>query len=137
MSGLYAGRVDRPGHFDQADGTAIFSNVERTRDLLVLLDQAVPVYFADIRRWGPDRRIAAAREAFGAVTAGEKGGSGFAEMIFGGRSEVKELNALALALAVMAHNPGGVTFATRHWCTDHAACLHAEQLARKEVPDRA
>jgi hypothetical protein len=31
-------------------------------------------------------------------------------------------NALAEGLAIGACQPGGVTFAGQHWCTDHAAC---------------
>jgi len=37
--------------------------------------------------------------------------------------------ALARALAAMAYQPGGVTFAGVHWCTDHQECLDAEAWA--------
>lgn len=42
-------------------------------------------------------------------------------------------NHLARGLAAAAYVPGGVTFARRHWCTDHAAC----EAAAAEAEARA
>lgn len=36
--------------------------------------------------------------------------------------------ALARCLAIAAYQPGGITFAGLHWCTDHAACLAVRAL---------
>lgn len=48
---------------------------------------------------------------------------------FGGKkgAAAAAFNALAQGLACAAYQPGGVTFAGRHWCTDHARCLRAER----------
>ncbi|WP_433460721.1 hypothetical protein [Micromonospora sp. CA-248212] len=35
-------------------------------------------------------------------------------------------NALARALAAAAFQPGGITFAGMHWCTDHQQCADAD-----------
>lgn len=46
------------------------------------------------------------------------------------------LNAVATALALGAFTPGGVTFAGRHWCTDHRRCERAAaRLPDEPSPD--
>lgn len=42
-----------------------------------------------------------------------------------GGGSADTFNHLARGLAALAYQPGGVTFAGRHWCTDHAACESA------------
>lgn len=46
-------------------------------------------------------------------------------------------NHLARGLAVLAFQPGGVTFAGMHWCADHAECEAAQASARDHAPDGA
>jgi hypothetical protein len=77
----------------------------------------VPLHILELRRWSPERRAAAAADA--ATTIGSHGDA----LLFGGRQCAETFNALALGLALLAHQPGGVAFAGEHWCTDpHAGC---------------
>ena len=48
-------------------------------------------------------------------------------LMYGGKrgEAAQAFGHLARAVAVGALLPGGITFAGRHWCTDHAACRTA------------
>lgn len=98
--------------------------------LLASLEAAVPARIAAISRWSPSRRAREARQAWGNVFADM---SGAADLMFGGKHAAAEFNALALVLAAFAYQPGGVTFAGIHWCTDHTQCRHADFLATRKV----
>lgn len=41
--------------------------------------------------------------------------------------------ALARSLATLAHTPGGVTFAGRHWCANHRLCVEAAAEADRII----
>lgn len=98
--------------------------------LLASLDTVVPVRIAAIKRWSPQRRAREARQAWHKVSAEM---SGAADLMFGGTHAAAEFNALTLVLAVFAYQPGGVTFAGFHWCTDHAQCQYAAFQAARRV----
>lgn len=121
---LHAETIKRPGLFDHNDspGATNEAMAALSTSLLDALDYAMPIQVAAIRRWTPERRARAARAAWDDVAAKM---SGAADLMFGGHHQEDEFNALVLVLAVFAHQPGGVTFATRHWCTDHAQCHYA------------
>lgn len=88
---------------------------------LGLLMVAVPMWITDLRSWPEEQRLAAAREA-GQYIA-EHGD----DLMFKskpGRSK-DAFNQLARGLAAAAYQPGGITFAGMHFCTDHAVCKAA------------
>lgn len=88
---------------------------------LGLLQAAVPIWIADMRSWPEEQRLEAAREA-GQYIA-EHGD----DLMFRskpGRSK-DAFNQLARGLAAAAYQPGGITFAGMHFCTDHEACKAA------------
>jgi hypothetical protein len=106
----------------------------------VLIDSlrvAVPVWIWQLQGSTPEQRVAIARRCGDHVAE-----HGDALMYGGKRADRRNpdargdcanaFNALAEGLAVAAYQPGGVTFAGQHWCTDHAACLAAE---RGEQPE--
>lgn len=51
-------------------------------------------------------------------------------------SRAELLTMLARALACAAYQPGGITVAGSHWCTDHAACEAAKTAARGGAPGK-
>lgn len=133
MATLHAEVIKRPGLFDQNDnpGPTNKAMIAVAAPLLDALDYAMPSQVAAIKRWSPQRRATAARKAWRDVATEM---SGAADLMFGGRHQEDEFNALVLVLAVFAYQPGGVTFATRHWCTDHAQCRYAAfQSSRRET----
>lgn len=133
MVALHAEVIARPGLFDHNDspGPTNEAMTAVAVPLLDALDYAMPIQVSAIRRWTPDSRARAARKAWHAVATEM---SGAADLMFGGRHQEDEFNALVLVLAVFAYQPGGVTFATRHWCTDHAQCHYATfQADRQEA----
>jgi hypothetical protein len=106
----------------------------------VLIDSlrvAVPMWIWQLQGSTPEQRVVIARRCADHVA--ERGDV----LMYGNRRNgrrtseargdcAKAFNALAEGLATGAYQPGGVTFAGQHWCTDHAACLAAE---RGEEPD--
>jgi hypothetical protein len=48
-----------------------------------------------------------------------------ADLFFGGPGCARHFDALATALAVLAHAPGGVDRFETHWCIDHKICMEA------------
>lgn len=133
MATLHAETIKRPGLFDHNDspGALNESMAAVATPLLDALDYAMPIQATAIRRWTPQRRERAARAAWHNVMTRWSMG---ADLMYGGKHQEDEFNALVLVLAVFAYQPGGVTFATRHWCTDHAQCRYAAfQSSRRET----
>lgn len=89
--------------------------------LPISLDAAVPLHIAELRTASQDDRARIARDS--ADTVASQGDV----LQYGGTGCAQAFNALARGLAAAAYQPGGITYAGRHWCTDHAACQRAEQ----------
>jgi hypothetical protein len=88
---------------------------------LGLLMVAVPLRIAELADVPEARRLALARES--GQDLAEHGD----DLMFRTKGRTaKAFASLATGLAVAAYQPGGVTFATMHFCTDHAACRAAE-----------
>lgn len=86
----------------------------------------VPMWRDEIRDLTDEQRVARAKRCSSIV------GSLGDALQFGSRQagRVTEVfNALAEGLACAAYQPGGITFAGRHWCTDHRLCLDAASAA--------
>jgi len=96
---------------------------DRRCDVLVeTLMLAVPLRIWEMRGWAPAARQRAAQRS--AQVVAERGD----DLMFGSRKTgrvAQVFNALAEGLAAAAFQPGGVRFAGRHWCTDHARCERA------------
>lgn len=120
MSGdLYASLSREARHGKRTD---IRIAEDHRHDALVgLLEVAVPMWILNLQGHSPEQRIAIARRC-----ADEVGSHGDTLMFGGKKGEAARIfNTLAEGLAVAAYQPGGVTFAGRHWCTDHRACERA------------
>lgn len=91
--------------------------------LLETLAFAVPLRIWELRDRTPEQRAVIARRCGQHVA--EHGDA----LMFRSKkgAAAAAFNALAEGLACAAYQPGGVTFAGRHWCTDHAACLAADR----------
>lgn len=92
----------------------------------------VPMWMDEIRNLTDDQRVARAKRC-GAMVAERGDVLQFGSSRPGKATEV--FNALAEGLACGAYQPGGITFAGRHWCTDHRQCLDAEAYAAAHVAD--
>lgn len=84
-------------------------------NLRVLLELAVPLHIHEIRHWSTQNWIHQAQHCADEVAS--KGD------ILQFRSKTKgetakAFNSLAQGLAILAYQPGGVTFAGLHWCAD-------------------
>jgi hypothetical protein len=112
----------------------------RTHDLLadhplleMMLPVAVLIALEEIAQLTDTERERRASES--ATTIGSHGD----DLMFGGRHTSDAFAALARALAVLAHQPGGVTFAGLHWCVgsghhgtrEQAPC--AAEFAREQA----
>lgn len=101
--------------------------------LEAMLPVAVLTALDDLARLPDTERQHLASEA--ATTIGSHGD----DLMFGGKHTAAAFAALARALALLAHQPGGVTFAGLHWCVgsghhgtrDQAPC--AAELAREQA----
>lgn len=96
----------------------------------ITLELAVPWRMAQIARFDPDFRDGLRRRwaAEAAVQVGTMGDS----LIFGGKKPGRPadvFNRLAKGLAAAAYQPGGVSYAGRHWCVDH--CVAARVPAQR------
>ena len=100
--------------------------------LLITLEALVPLRIWEMRTWEPQRRIEVAQARWGEVLAGGKGFSGGADLMFGGRAAGRECAALITALAAMAYQPGGITFAGLHF--DAPQCETGAALGRPTPP---
>lgn len=92
----------------------------------------VPMWMDKIRNLTDAQRVARATRC-GAMVAERGDALQFGSSKAGKATEV--FNALAEGLACAAYQPGGVTFAGRHWCTGHRQCLDAEAYAAAHVTD--
>ncbi len=98
----------------------------RSITLVATLGLAVPLWIWELRIYTDKQRAARANRCAGIVA--EQGDI----LQFGSTKTgrvARAFNALAEGLACAAYLPGGVTFAGRHWCTNHQACLDAETAA--------
>ena len=93
------------------------------QSLLIALDAAVPLHIRDLAGQPTETLQRIAREAVNVIAAHGD------DLLYGGRKCRTTFTALAVALAALAHAPGGVTFSGRHWCTDHDACRRAQAEA--------
>jgi len=91
----------------------------------------VPMWIYEIRGLTDEQRVARARRCSAIVAE-----RGDVLQFSGGKpgKATEVFNALAEGLACAAYQPGGITFAGRHWCTDHAACIAAEASAGEAMP---
>lgn len=83
------------------------------------LSAFVPLRIRELQAWTPEARVAAARHAADAVAAHGD------DLQYGGKHCAATWAALVDGLAAAAYQPGGVTFAGRHWCVDHGECERA------------
>lgn len=91
--------------------------------LKLTLQALVPLAMFELAGTTFEQRQAAAAGASRVI--GEHGD----DLMFGGRRGPDALNAVVRALAVLAYQPGGVTFAGLHFCADHGECVRAEREA--------
>jgi hypothetical protein len=93
---------------------------QRERNLLTTLAGLVPRFVLEMRDWTfEQRRAAVDREALLMCDTLLYGrGDGRPSTKADHAASAKSLNALARGLAVLSFQPGGVTFAGRHWCAD-------------------
>lgn len=98
--------------------------------LLTALSAAVPLRIWEIRDYTVEDRLWEACKAESAICSA---GSEF--VFFRGRKKgetARAFNWLVRGLAVGAYQPGGVTFAGQHWCTEHALCEAAKATDAKQ-----
>lgn len=108
------------------------ANDPRNITLVATLALAVPLWMWELRDRTDQQRVAIAKRC-GQMVA-ERGDV----LMFGSKKPGKAaevFNALAEGIAAAAYQPGGITFAGRHWCTDHRQCLDAEAYAAVHVTD--
>lgn len=106
----------------------LIANDRRCDTLMETLALAVPWRIWELQDRTPEQRVAIARRCKQEVAShGDT-------LMFGGKKgeAARVFNALAEGLAVAAYQPGGVTFAGQHWCTDHEAC----ERAAAGLPDK-
>lgn len=77
--------------------------------LSIALEAAVPLRILEMRDWPAERRILAARECADVIASHGD------DLQYGGKHTADAFNKLAIGLAVMAYQPGGVTFSGSHW----------------------
>jgi hypothetical protein len=58
------------------------------------------------------------------------------DLMFGGKHGADAFAALVRGLAVLAYQPGGVTFTGLHFCTDHQECEQAAAAVREAADAR-
>ncbi len=92
--------------------------------LLATLDVAVPLRIADLTYWSEAGRLTHAAGCADIIAA-----QGDA-LQYGGKGCREAFAAMVRALAVMAYQPGGVTFAGRHWCAGLCDCPQAVAQGR-------
>lgn len=113
------------GRYVGCEGIAIADD-PRNITLVETLAFAVPLWMWELRDRTDKQRAAIAKRC-GAMVAERGDALQFGSKTRGKAAEV--FNALAEGLGAAAYQPGGITFAGRHWCTDHQQCLDAEAYA--------
>lgn len=93
--------------------------------LAISLEAAVPLHLMEVRELPFEARHKLAMEASDAIAS--RGDV----LMYGGKkgAAAEVFNQLARGLAVLACQPGGVTFAGMHWCIDHDECMAAAKAA--------
>jgi len=101
----------------------IDTDAQRRELLLASLQILVPLWIGHARGWTPEQRCARAHEASGVIALGEKcddmrgrhgnGPAHFANGSANGDGAV--LNSLAMGIALLALQPGGIDYAGAHW----------------------
>jgi hypothetical protein len=94
--------------------------------LAASLGAAVHIEMLKLQDLTPEQRAAEVRSA--GVQIGQHGDT----LQYGGRGTVSVFATTARALAVLAYQPGGVTFAGMHFCARHELC----EQAAKEVAQK-
>jgi hypothetical protein len=115
----------------------INSMVDDNPALIFGLQAAVPLWILELTALPEVERDARIRTW--ARVGADEGGSKGDVLQYGSkrRGEAAAVfNHLARGLAAAAYQPGGVTWAGQHWCTDHAVCegAEAEVAARRATP---
>jgi len=105
---------------------------ERTALLRVTLETAVPMWAVTVASWPTGRRLREAHEAAEVISHGadvlfhapmRKPGAAAPGQMAREYRPAEVCNAIAKALGIGAHQPGGVTWLGRHWCTaPHGTC---------------
>lgn len=95
--------------------------------LTTSLAAAVHIEMLKLRDLTPEQRAAEVRSA--GVHIGQHGDT----LQYGGCGTVSVFATTARAIAVLAYQPGGVTFSGMHFCADHQACKAAEAEADRRV----
>lgn len=101
----------------------IDTEAQRRELLLASLQILVPLWIDHARGWTPEQRCARAHEASGVLAMGEhcdelrgrhgNGPASFANGSPGGSGAM--LNSLAMGIALLALQPGGIDYAGAHW----------------------
>lgn len=112
------------GRYVGCEGLAVADD-PRNVTLVETLALTVPLWMWELRNHTDAQRAAIAKRC-GAMVA-ERGDA----LQFGGKkgAPTQVFNALAEGIAAAAFQPGGITFAGRHWCADHRQCEEAEAFA--------
>ena len=100
------------------------------RLLTSTLTLAVPLEMARLADLTPEQRRADVTSAGRAI-----GTYGDVLLYGGGRGIPSVFATVAKALAVLAYQPGGVTFDGVHFCADHQACRDADAEADARLAD--
>jgi hypothetical protein len=107
------------------DAEILRRSIEETRDatdplMALCLSFAVPLWIDMVRSWTPEARQAKAQAAGHMIAYG----AGAADVATGGKERGKGrrkgaaaevFNAVACGLAILAYQPGGVTWGGSHW----------------------
>ncbi len=92
-------------------------------NLRLALQAAVPLEIMELAGASFEERQNAAVGASRSI--GEHGD----QLMFGGKRGPEAFTAVVRGLAVLAYQPGGVTFADLHFCADHRVCEAADAEA--------
>lgn len=98
--------------------------------LLAALEASVPLKIADLAHWPVEARI---RHTDGCADIIAAQGDA---LQYGGKGCREAFGAVVRALAVGAYQPGGITFAGRHWCAAACDCPAAHAQGRAIHTDR-
>jgi hypothetical protein len=94
------------------------------------LAAAVPLRIVELASSSDEQRLALVAGTVDTIcTHGD-------DLLFGGKHCKETFAALVRALAVAAYQPGGITFAGRHWCAAYCDCPTAARQGRDVPPSR-
>jgi len=98
----------------------------------IALMASVPLFIEQLRDTTPDERVILGRDQAHIIA---HSGDNILYRSKKRGETATAFNALARGLAIGAYQPGGVTFAGIHFCTDHAACEAAERATDDRPSD--